>query len=85
MSWPLTTSWTALVSAKPFLGVSFTTSPTNDADFSLSTTAFLAVNEPFLPAVASWYAATLSASAAFTGPLKSTMISVTTCLWFCTN
>jgi hypothetical protein len=49
------------------------------------TWAFLAVNEPFLPAVARRYVARLSASPAFTGPLKVTMIWVTRCFLFVTG
>jgi hypothetical protein len=41
------------------------------------TVAFLAVNEPFEPAAARRYVAKLFASAAFTAPLKLTMIWVT--------
>ena len=52
--WPLMRSWTGLVSAKGFFGVSVTVflAALYTADFSLMSLAFLASKEFFLPAVA---------------------------------
>ena len=79
------TSWTGFVSAKGLLrrqrhlGIR----RIDDRDKSPIVLAFLAMNDPRFPGSTSRYVATLSASAAFTVPLQSTVIWLTICLLLC--
>jgi hypothetical protein len=76
---PLIVSSTGLERLNAFVGMSVTVlfAGLNPAERSLSTGEFLAVNDPLLFAATNRKFAMLSAWAAFTGPLKSTTISVT--------
>jgi hypothetical protein len=83
----LIVSWSGLVRTIAFLGTSVTVSfaGSNVADRSFVTGEFLAANNPFPLAVATWKFATLLPWAASTGPLKLTTISVTRCFLFVTS